>query len=47
MILAAVLFFGGISAVLDDRRIAWALLAGASLFFMGATVYVASLPLAG
>jgi hypothetical protein len=46
-ILTAVLFFAGIAAVLDDRRIAWALLTGASLLFIGASVYVASLPLAG
>lgn len=46
-ILTAVLFFGGISVVLDDRRIAWALLTGASVLFVGASVYVASLPLAG
>jgi hypothetical protein len=46
-ILTAVLFFGGISVVLDDKRIAWALIAGASVLFVGASVYVASLPLAG
>jgi hypothetical protein len=46
-ILTAVLFFGGISVVLDDRRIAWSLLTGAGVLFIGASVYVASLPLAG
>jgi hypothetical protein len=45
-ILTAVLFFGGISVVLDDRRIAWALITGASLLLVGASVYIASLPLA-
>jgi hypothetical protein len=45
-ILAAVLFFGGISVVFDDKRIAWVLLAGASLLFVGVAVYIASLPLA-
>jgi hypothetical protein len=45
-ILTAVLFFGGISVVLDDTRIAWALLTGAGVLFIGASVYVASLPLA-
>ena len=46
-ILTAVLFFGGISVVPGDKRIAWALLTGASLLFIGASVYIASLPLAG
>ena len=45
-ILTTVLFLAGISVVLDDGRIRWALLGAASLLLMGATAYVVSLPLA-
>ena len=45
-ILTAVLFFAGISVVLSDRRIRWALLAAASLLLVGATAYVVTLPVA-
>ena len=45
-ILTTVLFFAGISVVLDDGRIRWALLGAASLLLIGATTYVATLPLA-
>ena len=45
-ILTIVLFFAGISIVLDDGRIRWALLGAASLLLVGATGYVVSLPLA-
>jgi hypothetical protein len=41
-----VLFFAGISVVIVDRRISWALLGVASLLLVGATAYVVSLPLA-
>ncbi|MGI9614036.1 MAG: hypothetical protein ACR2QO_14095 [Acidimicrobiales bacterium] len=45
-ILTAVLFFAGIAAVLDDRRIAWSLLAVASLLLIGGAGYAVSLPVA-
>jgi hypothetical protein len=45
-ILTIVLFFAGISVVIIDRRISWALLGVASLLLVGATAYVVSLPLA-
>jgi hypothetical protein len=45
-ILTAVLFFAGIAAVLDDRRIGWSLLAVSGLLFIAAAGYVLSLPLA-
>lgn len=45
-ILTTVLFLAGISVVLDDGRIRWALLGAASLLLIGATTYVVSLPLA-
>ena len=45
-ILTAVLFFAGIAAVLDDRRIAWSLLAVAGVLLVGGVGFVATLPLA-
>ena len=44
-VLAVVLFFGGISAVMGDKRVAWALLTVAALLFIGTTVYIANLPI--
>lgn len=45
-ILTAVLFFAGIAAVLDDRRIGWSLLAVAIVLLVGGVGYVLSLPVA-
>ena len=41
-VLTAVLFFAGIAAVLDDRRIAWSLLAVAGVLLVGGGGYVHS-----
>lgn len=45
-ILTAVLFFAGIAAVLDDRRIAWSLLAVAVVLLVGGVGFALSLPAA-
>lgn len=45
-ILTAVLFFAGIAAVMDDRRIEWTLVAAAGLFLVVGLVHSATLPLA-
>jgi len=45
-VLTAVLFFAGIAAVLDDRRIAWSLLAVSGVLLVGGVGYVLSLPIA-
>lgn len=45
-ILTAVLFFAGIAAVLDDRRIAWSLLAVGGVLLVGGVGFVVSLPVA-
>lgn len=45
-ILTAVLFFAGIAAVMDDRRIGWTLVAAAGLFLVVGLIYTATLPLA-
>ena len=45
-ILTAVLFFAGIAAVLDDRRIAWSLLAVGGVLLVGGAGFVLSLPIA-
>ncbi len=43
-ILTVVLFFAGISVVLGDRRVSWALLVTAAVLLVGATTYIISLP---
>lgn len=45
-ILTAVLFFAGIAAVMDDRRIGWGMIAAAGLFLVTGIAYGIRLPLA-
>jgi hypothetical protein len=45
-ILTAVLFFAGIATVLDDRHIAWSLIAVAGVLLIAGVVYSITLPLA-
>ena len=45
-ILTAVMFFAGIAAVRDDRRIGWALIVVAGLLMAGGLAYSFTLPLA-
>jgi hypothetical protein len=45
-ILTAVLFFAGIAAVMDDRRIGWALIIAACVFLVVGVGYSFTLPLA-
>jgi hypothetical protein len=45
-ILTAVLFFAGIAAVMDDRRIGWALIVVSGLLLAAGIAYSATLPLA-
>ena len=45
-ILASVLFFAGISTVLQTHRVKRALLGGAAALWIGAAIYIATLPIA-
>jgi hypothetical protein len=45
-ILTIVMFFAGISVVIVNRHISWAMLSAASLLLVGATGYAVTLPLA-